>query len=103
MKAITTHYWIDDDGFICSGSGDNYITIAEVLDGKEETKDLIVTSVNNYSDMFDILKNIIDQIECEGEINYNTYDRMKSKVSEIEDCQEDIKYINFTKSGVVQS
>jgi len=32
MNESKQEYWVDDDGFIAQGTGDDYITIAEILE-----------------------------------------------------------------------
>lgn len=51
---ILDSLWIDDDGFIASGSGDTYLTVADCdcnhldIDEREQIKDEIVKRCNQF-------------------------------------------------------
>jgi hypothetical protein len=61
-------WWIDDDGFIAAGSGDDYQTVADphcrpTVDYGDENganADFIINACNNYYQLLETLKKIAD-------------------------------------------
>lgn len=68
-----TPWWIDDDGFIASGSGENYLTVAELVNIDKRTSDaleanraFIIRAVNSHEKLLGICKDILDGIRITG-------------------------------------
>jgi len=73
IKSVTTKedkhtelpWWVDDDGFVASGSGDTYVTVAEThctndLDTGEmdANAEFICLAVNNHARLVQALKDL---------------------------------------------
>jgi hypothetical protein len=69
-----TPYWIDDDGFIASGSGDTYITVADVYcrsrreaaDEMDANAVFIVRACNAHDRLLAAAKNALKFLELPG-------------------------------------
>lgn len=54
-------WWLDDDGYIASGHGDDYITVGQLHHPAD--REFVIKAVNNYDRVRYALKTALDQLK----------------------------------------